>query len=193
MKSHVFIDIGNNKYYPVISNFDIDRYIGKWYEIARTPFFYENFCDYGIAEYSKSENNLKIQNLCIYKNETIATTTGIATTDIQENIEKPKDTILGIFSVYFDPIQFEKNNTNIYFDPIQFENNNTEDKEGEYWIHDTDYETYSIVGSPKQDLLWILSRKLVITMEDINFYTEKICSIGYSPDNIFVSIDLVNK
>lgn len=190
MNSHVFIDIGNNEYYPVISNFDADRYIGKWYEIARTPFVYENFCDYGIAEYSKSGNNLKIENLCIYKNNTIARTTGIATTDIQQNIKKKcKDTILGIFSVYFNPTEFEQYNNYINNNT----NNNTKDNQGEYWIHDTDYETYSIVGSPKEDLLWILSRKLLITTEDINFYTDKICSIGYDPDNIFVSIDLIKK
>jgi len=43
---------------------DVDKYIGKWYEIARMPNSFENQCECVTAEYSKCGGYIKVVNAC---------------------------------------------------------------------------------------------------------------------------------
>src|SRR5690606_9961166 len=48
---------------PVIRDFDIDRYLGKWYEIARIDFYWEKGLKNVTAEYSKNEDgSIRVNN-----------------------------------------------------------------------------------------------------------------------------------
>lgn len=53
----------NNK---VVKNFDIDKYMGRWYEIARLDHPFERGCDYAAADYSmRDDGKVKIVNSCL--------------------------------------------------------------------------------------------------------------------------------
>ena len=54
--------------------------------------------------------------------------------------------------------------------------------EGEYNVHWTDYDNYSIVGGGQ--LVWILSRNPRIPKEDVSMLLNKIKSFGYNPDKL---------
>jgi apolipoprotein D and lipocalin family protein len=48
---------------PVVDNFDVQRYIGKWYEIARFHFKHEEGLTHTVAHYSFNEDNsIKVVN-----------------------------------------------------------------------------------------------------------------------------------
>ncbi len=52
----------NNK---VVENFEIDKYLGVWYEIARLDHSFEKGCSNVYATYSKKENgDIKVVNTC---------------------------------------------------------------------------------------------------------------------------------
>lgn len=58
-------------------------------------------------------------------------------------------------------------------------NNTLASAEGQYWIHYTDYENYSIVGGPDDKFLWILCRRKTIRPEDFTFLLDLVAQIGY--------------
>lgn len=50
----------------VVKNFDIDKYLGIWYEIARLDHWFERGCDYVTANYSEREDGkIKVINSCL--------------------------------------------------------------------------------------------------------------------------------
>ncbi len=50
---------------PVVENFQIDKYLGVWYEIARLDHSFERGCSNVFANYSKKENGyIKVVNTC---------------------------------------------------------------------------------------------------------------------------------
>lgn len=52
----------NNK---VVENFQVEKYLGKWYEIARLDHSFERGCSNVFAEYSKKESGkIKVVNTC---------------------------------------------------------------------------------------------------------------------------------
>jgi len=49
---------------------DLERYLGKWYEIARFPQSFEKNCTCSTAEYSLNDDgSIKVLNSCIKKSE----------------------------------------------------------------------------------------------------------------------------
>ncbi len=48
---------------PVIQDFDLERYLGKWYEIARIDFYWEKGLKNVSAEYTKNEDgSIRVNN-----------------------------------------------------------------------------------------------------------------------------------
>jgi apolipoprotein D and lipocalin family protein len=46
-----------------VQDFKADKYLGKWYEIARFDYFFEKNMDQVTATYSKKDNgNIKVEN-----------------------------------------------------------------------------------------------------------------------------------
>jgi len=114
---------------------DIERYAGKWYEIARKPNPFEKNCTGVTAEYSfRKDGKIKVENTCI-KNSLDGKTkksTGKAWVADTETNSKLK-------------VQF--------FWPFS----------GDYWIMELgkDYE-YAVVGDPGRKYYWILCREPVM-------------------------------
>jgi apolipoprotein D and lipocalin family protein len=115
-----------------VSQVDLNKYVGKWYEIAAFPQSFQKDCYCSTAEYTLSSNKeyVEIENSCN-----------------KDSIQGKQVTIKGKAFV-------EKNSGNArlqvqFFWPFR----------GKYWIIDlADDYSYAVIGHPNRDYLWILSR-----------------------------------
>ncbi len=108
---------------------DLERYMGKWYEIAAYPQSFQKNCVKSSAEYSlRDDGKVNVLNSCIQKDGTVKDAKGTA-----KVVDKTTNSKLKVS----------------FFWPFY----------GDYWIMDlgTNYE-YVVVGNPDRDALWILSR-----------------------------------
>jgi apolipoprotein D and lipocalin family protein len=113
-----------------VAHVDLNRYTGKWYEIARYPNRFERKCAREVtAEYSvESSGKIWVTNACL--------------------------TVDGKPTVSRGTAKIEDETTNAKFDVTFFW-----PFYGKYWIIDlgSNYE-YAVVGGPSREYLWILSR-----------------------------------
>ena len=140
-----FFGCGSSNYAPldVVDKVDVQRYIGKWYEIALLPNSFEKGCSCTTAEYSLIDSKtLRVTNSCRKGSSAgvIDRANGKAFVVEGSNNAKLR-------------VQF--------FWPFR----------GDYWIIDLDKENYSyaVVGAPNRKYLWILSRTQ--KMDDLIFIT----------------------
>ncbi len=110
---------------------DVQKYLGKWYEIARYDQRFERGCVAATATYSlRSDGNLNVLNACHLNSidGKVKSSTGLAVIVDKKTNAKLKVT---------------------FFWPFY----------GKYWIIDLgkNYE-YAVVGHPDRTYLWILSR-----------------------------------
>ncbi len=114
-----------------VPNVDLNKYLGKWFEIASYPQIFQKGCHCTTAEYSLSNKGyIIVENRC------------------------NKDSILGKQSYIKGKAFVEENSGNAklkvqFFWPFK----------GKYWIIDlaNDY-SYAVVSHPNKKYLWILSR-----------------------------------
>jgi apolipoprotein D and lipocalin family protein len=111
---------------------DLNRYAGKWHEIAKYPNWFERGCmGSAIAEYTPQRGgSIKVVNSCPRKNGSAKTVVGRATV-------VPKSGNARLKVRFFGPLA------------------------GDYWIIGLDEKNYSwaLVGHPSRRFLWILSRQ----------------------------------
>jgi apolipoprotein D and lipocalin family protein len=114
-----------------VARVDIERYMGKWYEIASFPQWFQKGCVATAATYTlRNDGAVDVLNQCREK-----------TLDGKEKRAKGKAWVVE-----------KKSNAKLkvrFFWPFS----------GDYWIIDLDdnYQ-YAVVGHPKRNYLWILSR-----------------------------------
>jgi apolipoprotein D and lipocalin family protein len=110
---------------------DLNRYMGKWYEIASFPQWFQKGCVATAATYAlRKDGDVDVLNQCLDK-----------TLDGKQRSAKGKAWVVD-----------RKSNARLkvrFFWPFS----------GHYWIIDLgkEYE-YAVVGHPKRNYLWILSR-----------------------------------
>lgn len=118
-----------NKPLETVGKVDLQKYLGKWYEIAAFPQIFEKGCTCTIAQYSlKSNGDITVKNTC-KRNGKITTANGRA-------VVKDKTTNAKLSVSFFWP--FSGKYWIIALAP--------------------DY-SYAMVGHPNRKYLWILSRK----------------------------------
>lgn len=140
---------------------DVDRYTGKWYEIAAIPMYFERKCLANTtAEYTKlATGNISVFNSCEMSNGQRQSAVGQAkVTDPPAN-SKLKVSFL-----------------NLPFLGWQYW------ASGDYWILDLapDYSTV-IVGHPTYKYGWVLARTPQLSMDTLKKLTQKIKELGYNP------------
>jgi apolipoprotein D and lipocalin family protein len=116
----------------VVSQVDLTRYMGTWYEIARFPHRFERGCVAAKATYTLREDGaVDVLNECRL-----------------DRFDGPVKTAKGIARVIDKATKAKLKVT--FFWPFY----------GNYWIIDLgdDYD-YAVVGHPRRNYLWILSRK----------------------------------
>ncbi len=150
-----------NKYEPLptVQKVDIQKYLGKWYEIARFEHYFEKDCKNVSANYSINEDSsIKVLNSC---------------EDINSGEKKVAEGI-----AYAD----DPNNTRLkvsFFRPFY----------GDYWILELDDEyKYALVGEPSREYLWILSREKTIDKSLKDTLLKKAQSLGFDTSKLLWTV-----
>ena len=150
-----------------VTNFQPDRYLGLWYEIAKLPNWFERKCVAPIsATYTKSPKNpnqLIVSNSCATVEHKLNTTTGIASFVESSNIAKLKVTFLPKILRWL---------------PIGY---------GDYWVLSVDYNKVAIVGSPDHKYLWILARGRKLTQVEVEAATQIAQQQGFDTTKLMVN------
>lgn len=139
-----------------VKPFEKEKYLGKWYEIARKDFKFEKDLIYTTAEYSINKNGtIKVDNRGYnpFKKKW-SQAIGKAKFVRDENTAMLKVSFFGPFYAGYNVIALDK-----------------------------DYQ-YALIAGQNLDYLWILSRKKTIP-EDIKIQYLKIAeSVGYKTDDL---------
>ena len=150
-------------------DFDIYRYLGNWNEIAKYKFKWEESCNFASAEYSWDpiRGVMIVKNNCLDAvHRKIYSRSGVARIPNINDTSKLR---------------------------IKFNDGLPADPEGDYYVFYTDYDNYSIVGTPSKDLLWILSRKKKIPVKDVPMLLKKVSSFGFDPEKLISNPALLTK
>eukprot|EP00808_Paulinella_micropora_P017870 g8163.t1 len=124
---------------PVVSEFDLASYLGKWYQIADYPQFYEFLCRTCTqANYAlKPDGTVQVWNTCAYPGK--KRTTGIEAYAFAPNADEPAKLTVAFFGA-------APSNTNYwvsYLGPLN--------SDGLY--------SYAVVSDADRNTLYILSRE----------------------------------
>jgi apolipoprotein D and lipocalin family protein len=140
----------------VVKPFDLQKYLGKWYEIARLDYKYEKNLDNVTATYSlKDDKTVRVDNKGY-------------------NYEKSKwEESIGKAKPVNDPSEGKLKVS--FFGPFYSDYN--------VIALDDNYK-YALVAGESNDYLWILSREKTIPDNIKSEYIKKAQSIGYQTDNL---------
>jgi apolipoprotein D and lipocalin family protein len=145
-----------------VAHVDLENYIGKWYEIAMIPHYFERMCvTRTTAEYEiLPDGFIKVLNSCEKADGQRQVAEGRAKVADPSNA-KLKVTFVKIAGKYF---------FSILGIPVS----------GKYWIVELgpDY-SYSIVADPTRDYAWILSRTPSLDMATLRHIDEVLRSQHY--------------
>jgi len=141
----------------VVENVDLDRYAGKWYEIARYPNSFERGCVGVTAEYTpRDDGRIGVVNTCF-----------------ESSLDGDSRQIRGSARVVDETTNAKLKVT--FFWPF----------EGDYWIIDLDEDyQYAVVGEPRRDVLWILSRSPQLDQEIYEGLLSELPAKGYDPERL---------
>jgi apolipoprotein D and lipocalin family protein len=139
-----------------VKDFDKERYLGKWYEIARIDFKFERDMNNTTAEYSPMANGkIKVVNKGYnYKKKKWETATGKAKFVGDESTAMLKVSFWGPFYAGYNVIKL-----------------------------DTAYK-YALVAGKNFDFLWILSRTPTIPEDVRNDYLQFTTQVGFDTDRL---------
>ncbi len=143
-----------------VEHVDLNKYMGKWYEIASFPQSFQKGCNCTKAEYElTNQDYVKVINSCRKNspNGKLEIADGKAFIVEGSNNSKLK-------------VQF--------FWPFK----------GDYWIIDLakDY-SYAVVGHPNRDYLWILSREPKMDADVYNSILERVILKGFDIKKLVVT------
>jgi len=145
---------------PTADYVDMERYTGRWFEIARYPHKFEDGCLDVTADYeTQDDGTIQVINQCLIAGEggKIKKARGKAKIVDQSTNAKLKVS---------------------FFWPFY----------GDYWILHIDPEyQYAIVGAPSRKYLWILSRQPQMDPLLLDGLLEKVRSLGYDPSRLIVA------
>ncbi len=139
-----------------VENFDVNKYLGSWYEIARFDFRFEKDMNNVMAQYSLNEkNNVTVLNSGYnYKKEEWVSANGVAKFRGDKNIAALKVSFFGPFYSGYNVIAL-----------------------------DDDYK-YALVAGKSLKYLWILSREKSIPEEIKSAYLKIAQEVGYDTSKL---------
>ena len=161
-----------------VESVDLNKYIGKWYEILRVPNSFQdkrkhgyNECFNTTAEYSKSgSQKINVVNTCYRYNDTNQEYMDIAKAKASvvegSNNSKLKVNFTGLSFLEWLGIG-----------------------DGDYWIlglgpvNESNLYSWAFIGSPKRDFGWILNRTRNLDLDQEEPVEKIIKEKGYNPSN----------
>lgn len=140
-----------------VKGFELDRYLGKWYEIARLDHSFERGLDKVTAEYSmRNDGGVKVVNRGFSRKEA-------EWKEAEGKAYFVRDSDEGYLKVSF-------------FGPFY----------GSYVIFELDEENYSyaFVAGPDKSYLWFLSRTPTVADDLVERFIEKATELGFGTDEL---------
>jgi apolipoprotein D and lipocalin family protein len=142
-----------------VEGFELDRYLGKWYEIARLDHSFERGLEKVTAEYSiREDGGVKVVNRGFSRN-------AAEWNEAEGKAYFVRDSDEGYLKVSF-------------FGPFY----------GSYVIFDLDKENYSyaFVAGPDKSYLWFLSRTPTVSDELVRRFIEKAAELGFDTSELIM-------
>jgi len=137
---------------PTVAHVDLDRYAGRWFEIARLPLSWERKCAGEVtATYTlRPDGTVDVLNQCRKADGTMTSSHGSAR-----------------------PERGDASNSRLkvtFFRPFY----------GDYWIIDLDPEyRWALVGTPNRKYLWVLSRTPTLEHEVLERLLQRATELGF--------------
>jgi len=150
----------------VVPSVDLEKYAGKWYEIARLPNRFQKDCAGDVtATYSLDEDGIEVVNRCRKASGEIIEAKGRARLADRNG---PNSKLEVRFAPPF-----------LSWLPFVW---------GDYWIIDLapDY-SYAVVGEPHRKYLWILSRRKKLDDATLERILTRIRERGYNTDKLVMT------
>jgi apolipoprotein D and lipocalin family protein len=137
----------------VVDEIDLDRYLGRWYEIASFPQRFQAGCVATSASYSRREDGrIRVENACR-----------------EGRFDGELRRVEGVARVA-DPAGSQAKLEVQFFWPFQ----------GDYWVIELDPAyRWAVVGHPSREYLWILARERSLEPALYDDLLRRIASHGY--------------
>jgi apolipoprotein D and lipocalin family protein len=149
-----------------VEKVDLDRYQGKWHEIAAIPQFFQRDCARDtVAEYTKLDSgDIKVENTCVREDSGRKKAEGRARVNNIADTAKLSVTFLNLFGDY----RFWAG--------------------GDYWVIELDpnYQ-WAVIGHPSRKYGWVLSRSASVPMAGIAEIIGRIKAQGYDACEFLVT------
>lgn len=148
---------------PTVSSVNVQRYSGKWYEIARYPNKFQRKCvgNTTTTYAAKADGKIAVINQCVLKDGAVGRAEGEAT--IVDTMSNAK---------------FETSFASKYKSFLSSDWDN-------YWIVDLDENyQYAAVADPKRENLWILSRTPEMKDSVYQNILRRIEKLGFAPGKL---------
>lgn len=139
-----------------VEHVDLDRYLGKWYEIASIPQYFQRQCVRDVtAEYALKNGAISVINRC---------TTASGEVSEAEGQARIVDT--------FSNAKLEVTFVKLFGWRYLFG--------GDYWVIDLapDYR-YAVVGHPSRKYAWVLAKSPQVSSQDLASIEERLKVNGY--------------
>jgi apolipoprotein D and lipocalin family protein len=142
----------------VVDRIDLDRFAGRWYEIASLPQRFQRGCVATTATYTRiTATRIRVLNECR-----------------DHSFDGALRSVEGIAWVS-DPVASPAKLRVQFFWPFS----------GDYWIIDLDPEyRHAVVGHPSREYLWILARSPSLDPSDYEALLTRIAALGYDPERL---------
>lgn len=143
-----------------VKNFDLNKYVGKWFEIAAIPNKFQKACVGNVtATYTaKSSGDLEVVNDCVEKSGKIKSAKGEGKLVDKTGAAKLKVRFAPGFLSFLNAVW------------------------GDYWVIDLGPEyDYAVIGEPKRRYLWILSRDPEMSDALYQQILRRVEAKGYNP------------
>lgn len=144
---------------PTVKNVELERYLGKWYEVASFPQFFQRGCTATTAEYSlRDDGDIRVSNSCNLGSPAgrLKEAEGRAWITNKKTNAKLKVKFI-----------FKRFRSNLFA--------------GNYWILDLDKNYESVlIGDPSRKYLWILSRTPDLNEHRYNQLVRKAKSLNFN-------------
>ena len=138
----------------VVESVDLERYLGRWYEIASYPMYFQRGCTATTADYSLRDDGLiKVINSC-------------RKGSLDGKLKQAKGRAKVVDTATNAKLKVS------FFGPFW----------GDYWIIDLDPDyQWAVVGGPKRKYLWILSRTPQMDPALFDEIIARLPAKGYDP------------
>lgn len=149
---------------PTVDHVDVERYVGRWYEIAQLPNRFQGGCarDTNATYGLRDDGLISVTNRCVTAGGNSVSISGVARPKDPQDNAKLKVSFFGLFGL------------RLWL--------------GDYWVMEVGEEyDYALVGHPTRRFGWVLSRDPRPPRARIDAWLERLRAFGYDPDKFVLT------